>query len=277
MKSGPGAPCPAGCRQGAPRRGRVAGSLFSLLACILAASSCTRDSSGNCDRQNFEGTPYIVCEFSPSEDDIRLFLADEDGQPFGQFERVEDHLEQTDRQLTFAMNAGMYHPDRSPVGLYVEGGRVIRSIVKSAGPGNFGMLPNGVFWLDGSSAGVEETGRYEMRFAQAPPRFATQSGPMLVISGELHPSLNPSGTSLRRRNGVGISEDRQRLYFVISDMPVNFHSFARFFRDRLQTPDALYLDGAVSRIYVPSLDRYESGNDLGPIVAVTLPRGAGER
>ncbi|MFN3314813.1 MAG: phosphodiester glycosidase family protein, partial [Hyphomonas sp.] len=81
-------------------------------------------------------------------------------------------------------------------------------------------------------------------------------------------ALNPDGTSLRRRNGVGVSADGRQVHFVISEVPVNFHSFARLFRDGLGTPNALYLDGAVSKVYVPSLERNETGLDMGPIVGV---------
>jgi uncharacterized protein YigE (DUF2233 family) len=49
---------------------------------------------------------------------------------------------------------------------------------------------------------------------------------------------------------------------------VNFHGFARLFRDGLGTPNALYLDGVVSRLYAPEIQRDEPGLDLGPIVAV---------
>ena len=91
---------------------------------------------------------------------------------------------------------------------------------------------------------------------------------MLVLKGALHPDFNEDGPSRKRRNGVGLSGDGRTIYFAISDTPVNFHSFARLFRDRLDTPNALYLDGVVSRLYAPDIQRDESGLDLGPIVAV---------
>ena len=34
---------------------------------------------------------------------------------------------------------------------------------------------------------------------------------------------------------------------------VNFHDFGRLFRDRLGVPNALYLDGKVSRLHAPPL------------------------
>ena len=237
-----------------------------VLALLLPA--CSQENDGPCQTRNFENLPYLVCAFEAEQDDIRLFLRDETGAPFGQFDRLANHVASKGGSLVFAMNAGMYHDDRRPVGLYVEEGEAEMGLVRSAGPGNFGMLPNGVFWIEEGRAGVMETLAYDEAFKDDPPRFATQSGPMLVIDGALHPVLNPDGTSLRRRNGVGVSADGHTVYFVISEVPVNFHSFARLFRDELGTPNALYLDGAVSKVYVPALERSETGLDMGPIVGV---------
>lgn len=231
-------------------------------------SACSEAAEGPCQSRSFENLPYLVCSFDASQDTVRLFLRDETGAPFGQFDRLANHVASKGGSLVFAMNAGMYHDDRRPVGLYIEEGKAEMNLVRSPGPGNFGMLPNGVFWIDGGRTGVSETLAFDERFRDAPPRYATQSGPMLVIDGQLHPDLNPDGTSLRRRNGVGVSEDGRQVYFVISDVPVNFHSFARLFRDELGTPNALYLDGAVSKAYVPALERNETGLDMGPIVGV---------
>jgi uncharacterized protein YigE (DUF2233 family) len=240
--------------------------VLTVFAALLAA--CSGKTEGPCDTVSFESLPYLVCSFDAETDDIRLFLRDEEGTPFGQFDRLANHVAAQGGSLIFAMNAGMYHDDRRPVGLYVEEEQSEMGLVKNAGPGNFGMLPNGVFWIDGDQAGVTETLTYAEQFPEDPPRFATQSGPMLVVDGEIHPVLNPDGTSTRRRNGVGVSEDGRRVVFVISDAPVNFHTFARLFRDELNLPNALYLDGAVSKVYVPTLERNESGLDMGPIVGV---------
>jgi uncharacterized protein YigE (DUF2233 family) len=244
-----------------------------LALCGFALAACTGKTEGPCRTVTFESAPYLVCSFDPATDDIRLFLRDEAGAPFGQFDRLANHVASKGGSLIFAMNAGMYHEDRRPVGLYVEEEQSEMGLVKNAGPGNFGMLPNGVFWIDEDAAGVTETLTYAERFTDDPPRFATQSGPMLVVDGELHPVLNPEGTSLRRRNGVGVSADGRRVVFVISDSPVNFHTFARFFRDELDVPNALYLDGAVSKVYAPALERNETGLDMGPIVGVVRETG----
>jgi len=164
------------------------------------------------------------------------------------------------------MNGGMYHEDRQPVGYYKDTNGEKASVNTNDGPGNFHLKPNGVFWLSETAAGVTESQAYlDQAFD---PTFATQSGPMLVIDGALHPGLNPEGTSHRRRNGVGVSADGQSVYFAISDTAVTFHDFATLFRDTIGVPNALFLDGQISRIYAPEVNRNEIGADLGPIVGV---------
>jgi len=195
---------------------------------------------------------------------VRLWLKDPTGALIGTPERLSRQLGPGER-LVFAMNAGMYAPDRHPVGLYVEGGVEQRALVTSEGPGNFGLLPNGVFCV-GDDFRVIESRAFD---AERPAcRFATQSGPMLVIDGALHPKFVPESDSTYIRNGVGVSSDGQTAWFVIADRPVTFHRFARFFRDALGAPNALYLDGSVSRLIVPGQGRADLGLPMGPIVGL---------
>jgi uncharacterized protein YigE (DUF2233 family) len=99
---------------------------------------------------------------------------------------------------------------------------------------------------------------------------------MLVIDGALHPRFIPGGASRHIRNGVGTGADGTRAVFAISNAPVNFHDFGTLFRDRLALPNALYFDGAISRLHAPDLGRSDSGLRMGPIVGVLGPlTGAG--
>ncbi len=238
-------------------------SLFFAALALLATASCVHAA---CRKDTIEGARYVVCAFD-ARDGIELFLQDDSGTTLGQFDRVRDALERQGRELVFAMNAGMYHEDRSPVGLYVENGRELKRISTADGPGNFSMKPNGVFYVDGESAGVLETKSFQRR--KLNPRFATQSGPMLVIDGKLHPRFLKDATSRNRRNGVGVKG--RQVIFVLADDPVTFHQFARVFRDVLKTPNALYLDGSICRLYAPDINRNDLGFPLGPIVAVSAP------
>ena len=70
------------------------------------------------------------------------------------------------------------------------------------------------------------------------------------------------------RVDIRLSEDGETVYFAISDGAVTFHEFASLFRDRLDAPNALFLDGQVSRLYAPMIGRNEPGLDMGPIVGV---------
>lgn len=240
-------------------------SSLALLAGLLLGNA---SAASTCAHQTFDGAGYVVCEVHAS-DDLRLFLKDTAGETIGTFERLKDAARAQGLSVVFAMNGGMYRPDRSPVGLYIEQGVARQRLVTSDGPGNFGLLPNGVFCITTSGFRVVES----RQFSSLRPdcRFATQSGPMLVIDGALHPRFRAGSDSLNIRNGVGISGDGQTVWFAISDAPVSFYDFARLFRDALRTPSALFLDGSISRLYAPELARDDFGLPMGPIVGLVAP------
>ncbi len=232
--------------------------LMGLL--ILLASGA----NAACRDITYQTNSYVVCEVN-ARDDLRLWHADQTGLVFGSFDNIAQSLP-ADQRLAFAMNAGMYHPDRAPVGLYVEDFKQKTRLILGASAGNFGLVPNGVFCFGDGQLAVIET----LTFDQSRPqcRYATQSGPMLVVDGKLHPKFRAGSSSRYIRNGVGVNANGTRAFLVISNQPVNFHRFASLFRDYLNTPNALFLDGAISRIYAPKLNRNERGLPLGPILGV---------
>jgi uncharacterized protein YigE (DUF2233 family) len=237
---------------------------FSLVAC-LAASTPARAAPACADRQA-QGASFTVCDFDARAADIRLFLRDGKGALYGGFAPLADDLAGRGETLLFAMNAGMYAPDDTPVGLYVEGGKTLHPANTAAGEGNFHLKPNGVFWIDGARAGVTETGRFLK--SRAHPAYATQSGPMLVVGGRIHPRIHESGTSEKFRNGVCV-QGGHVARFAISNQPVTFHQFASFFRDELGCGDALFLDGGTaSGIYAPSLSRHDRFHPMAPLIGV---------
>ena len=242
-------------------------SLLILIALVGAGTQAL--ANPRCEGRVFDGLSYTVCSADARKDEIRLFLDGPSGEKFGQFAAVDGALQTEGKQLAFAMNGGMYHDDRRPVGHYIEDGLEVMRVVPNAGPGNFGLLPNGVFCVRDGRVDVIETLIYEARRPDC--RFATQSGPMLVIDGKLHPRFLPGSTSRYVRNGVGTSADGFTAYFVISDQAVTFHEFARIFRDDLGVPQALFLDGSVSRLYARDLNRSDFGRWIGPIVGVVEP------
>jgi prepilin-type processing-associated H-X9-DG protein len=242
--------------------------LWAKAGLILLALCCKAQAAQPCEIVMFEDQNYSICT-ARAGDDLRLFLNGADDVPLGSFGAVNQVLADEQRQLAFAMNAGMYHANRKPVGLYIENRQETAGLVRRAGPGNFGLLPNGVFCVMDKGFAVIET----LAFDAARPdcRFASQSGPMLVISGALHPKFLPDSDSHNVRNGVGVTADGGLAYFAISEKPVNFATFARLFRDHLGTPNALFLDGHISKLYAPSLGRNDFGLPMGPILGLAVP------
>ena len=242
--------------------------IFTFIFSLLGFAGSPAHAGSPCAPTPFQGAGYVVCSFDLRRDDMRLYLDDSSGKPHGSFSALAQNLKARGRTLRFAMNAGMFGDDLAPVGLYIEDGKRRARADTRAGPSNFHLLPNGVFWIGDGVAGVEETSRY---LAGPPPtRFATQSGPMLVIDGRIHPKILPTGTSEKIRNGVCV-RDGTTAIFAIAEEPVTFYAFALLFRDGLGCANALFLDGSVSSLYAPELGRDDELTPLGPMIGVSAP------
>lgn len=194
---------------------------------------------------------------------LRLFLGNKQQVAYRGFAAIVQDLGPCER-LDFGMNAGMYHADFSPVGLYVAPNQPHHAINTERGFGNFFVQPNGVFAWNAQRAVIATTQRYQNRHFAAD--YATQSGPMLVVDGVINPQFEADSKSFKIRNGVGIKG--QTVYFVISKNRLNFHQFARVFKDVLGVEQALYLDGSVSSLYLPQIQRHDRRNPLGPILGL---------
>jgi len=201
-----------------------------------------------CKPMTFEENRYTVCSFDAAKDRLSLYNLDTTGQPYGSFAALDQALQAKGKSLAFAMNAGMFDENLKPIGLYVEEGRPLKKINRRDGGGNFHLKPNGVFYVADRNAGVMETEAFVK--AALSPAYATQSGPMLVIDGAIHPKFTEDSTSYKRRNGVGAVNGHD-LVFAISEDAVTFHDFAKLFRDGLGCRNALFLDGQVSSLYAP--------------------------
>ena len=225
--------------------------------------------SADCQAFRFQETPFTACTAELPKDDVRLFLNDKTGKIFGQFQKLDTSLKEQGLNIIFATNGGMYHTDRSPVGLYIENFNEFSPLITRDGPGNFGLLPNGVFCINKRKFLILETKKFAQAKIQC--QYATQSGPLLVIDGKIHPKFIRNGTSKFVRSGVGISRNGSKAIFLISNEAVNFHHFASTFLDHFKIDNALYLDGNISRLYSTKLNRIDFGFDIGPMVAVVAP------
>lgn len=211
------------------------------------------------------GKKITVCKVDLTKDSLRLFHRDESGAPLKRFDRVNEWLKPRGERLVFAMNAGMYHGDFSAVGLFVADGKELAPLNVADGQGNFFMKPNGLFAITDKGARVIESSEYPKLREREKVLLATQSGPLLLRAGKIHPVFNPESKSRLYRNGVGVASPVIAI-FAISDEPVTFFELATLFRDKLRCPDALFLDGTVSSLYAEPLKRNDFRMELGPII-----------
>ncbi|QKG71639.1 phosphodiester glycosidase family protein [Erythrobacter mangrovi] len=213
----------------------------------------------------FEDAPLTDCVAIPTRHEIGMDLGPSGEAPYrslATFAKAHDP-----DSIAFAMNAGMFDEEGQPVGYFVENSERLKELNTADGEGNFHMKPNGVFYGTGGEWHVRTTKDF-LANVRDRPGFGTQSGPMLVIGGKIHPEITHDGSSRLVRNAVGVDE-QGRAHFVISNAPISFGKLARFYRDELKVKDALYLDGTVSQLWNPATDRLDTGEPIGPIVIVT--------
>lgn len=248
----------------------VGGAIAASFA--VAAAPARTPVKPACARRVFEGSAFTVCTFDARRSELRLASQGKAGKALRGFAALASELGDDARRVELAMNAGMFDAEGAPIGLLVAAGVAVHALNTSDGAGNFYLKPNGVFSVDrDGSVHVEATAAYAARRPE--PAWATQSGPMLVIDGALHPAIAPDGTSRTIRNGVG-AVDAHTAVFAISDAPVSFGRFARLFRDELHCQNALFLDGAISSAWIPSAGRRDANHALGPMVVILAPPGS---
>ena len=212
----------------------------------------------------FENTPLTDCIAIPEHHRITTALAGDDGTNFrslSAFAKSRDRL-----TIAFAVNAGMFDDAGNPIGYFVQSSDRKHELNTADGPGNFHMKPNGVFYGTGDHWAIRTADDFKANVTDRPD-FGTQSGPMLVVNGKLHPEITQDGPSRAIRNAVGI-DGEGRAHFVISSAPISFGKLARFYRDELKVKNALYLDGSVSQLWNPATERLDGGEAIGPILVV---------
>ena len=217
-----------------------------------------------CRQVVFETIPLTHCIADPAQHRIAMANAATDRQPFGSLAAFAASVDAA--TIAFAMNGGMYGDDLKAIGYHVENGERLKELNRAEGEGNFFMKPNGVFFGSGAKWQVLGSNTF-FNTVKDRPAFGTQSGPLLLVEGKLHPQIQDDGPSKAVRNGVGVDASG-KAHFVISDAPVSFGQLARYFRDEVKVASALHLDGQVSSLWDPATGRMDKGR-VGPIIVVT--------
>lgn len=207
----------------------------------------------------------MIFKTNPKVENISFYWKDDDGQILRSIDNLKKKEEQEGKNLKFAMNGGMFEKNNFPKGLYIENFKILNKIDTLFGEGNFYLNPNGVFYLTkNNDAELIETKNFKY---YSSIKYATQSGPMLLIDDEINPIFKKDSKNLNIRNGVGILEDGN-VVFVMSKNEVNFYNFASIFK-QLGCEKALYLDGFVSKTYYPEGNWTQKDGDFGVMIGIT--------
>lgn len=202
-----------------------------------------------------EGARYHLFRVDPADwPKLQLAWLGTDGKPLGDFNGLRRELTAKSQKIAFATNAGIFERGPKPCGLTICDGKVLVPLNLKPGEGNFYLMPNGVFYLDDQHGpGVMEAGEFARSGLK--PRLATQSGPLMLRNGVIHPAFNLNSPNKRLRNAVGVRKKDKQILFAMSDRDnaklgiVTFHQFSRFFL-HLGCEDVLYLDGDISNMLV---------------------------
>lgn len=206
---------------------------------------------------------FVIHQVDPKKGKLVFYWKDQSGKIYGSLQNLKQSLDSANQELLFAMNGGMYKKDRSPQGLFIQYGALLQPVEnRNTGYGNFYLQPNGIFYLtEDKEAHIIKTADFKIKETV---KYATQSGPMLLIDGKYHKKLIKGSTNLHVRNGVGMLPDGQVL-FAMSKEKVNFYDLATLFKQR-GCKNALYLDGFVSRTYLPAQEWRQLDGDFGVII-----------
>lgn len=230
------------------------------MTCLFFMSSCSQDN------RLIDDARIVGIQINPKKQNVQFHLYDSLGHNYSSLGALKEALELRGDRLFLAMNGGMYTKDQMPQGLYIEDGQLLTTIdTIQKGYGNFYLQPNGIFYLtEEQEASIITTQEFKN---SENINYATQSGPMLVINDTIHPKLRKGSSNLNIRNGVGILENGNIL-FAISTQKINFYDFAEYF-SKNGCKNALYLDGFVSRAYIPSENQNDLGGNFGVMISVT--------
>jgi uncharacterized protein YigE (DUF2233 family) len=207
---------------------------------------------------------FISYTINPKEQTLQFYWKNDSNQNFRSIENLKNWLAKKNEELVFAMNGGMYKKDNSPQGLYIENNETLSPLDTSSGNGNFYLKPNGIFYL--TKDNVPKICKTTDFIDNGNIKYATQSGPMLVINSQIHPAFIKGSVNVNIRNGVGIL-DNNRVIFAMSKTEINFYDFANYFKT-IGCTNALYLDGYVSRTYLPEKKWIQTDGDFAVIIGI---------
>ena len=160
----------------------LTGNHYHAPVTAIDGSPLTSDSIG-VQLQYDDKNEFVSYVADLQKQTLKLYWKGEDGVLFSSLGNLRKALLAKGKTLLFAMNGGMYKPDYSPQGLYIQEGKIMQVLDTLEGEGNFYKKPNGVFYTTTEGKGfVCKTEDFK---SIALVNYATQSGPMLLTEGKI--------------------------------------------------------------------------------------------
>lgn len=236
--------------------------IFVLVIICISATVALFAFTGSEKNNDERFVSFII---NPKNQELKFYWKNDQQENFKSIQNLKNWLDKKHKKLVFAMNGGMYKQDNSPQGLFIENEKQVTPLDTTNGNGNFYLKPNGVFYITSDNVPIiSTTANFE---SNAKVKYATQSGPMLVIDKQIHPAFKKGSINLNIRNGVGILPGN-KIIFAMSKKEINFYDFAAYFQ-KMGCENALYLDGFVSRTYLPEKKWTQTNGNFGVIIGVT--------
>jgi len=151
----------------------------------------------------------------------------------------------------FLINASISDSSCKPIGYYVKNSTTIKPLDLGNGNGNFYLKPNGALLFTNNDIVICESSKVT---GYTNVRLGIQSGPLLLENGNVNPQFNANSKNKNYRCGVGIyknSSNEKFLVFCVSNNPVTFFNFSKFFLEKMKCQNALCLESGNCLINLP--------------------------
>lgn len=236
-------------------------NLICLLFVVIT-NVCLAQTSG---MATYKGSQYYY--YITDARNLKFCFRNVNGENYSSIGNLKSETETKGKKLLFAMNGGMYNPNGRPTGLYVENGKVIKKLQTiRCGSTNFSMCfgtepTNGIFVVKYNGiASIVKSSQYQNENV----RYATQSGPLLLYASEINPKFSQTSKNVNLRNGVGVLPNGKVVMIIAEN--ITLYNFASIFKEEFQCQEALYLDGAISQMYISTEDKKDLGGNFGVII-----------
>ena len=220
----------------------------------------------------YNGSTFCAYILNPQVETVNFHYKNEKNENFSSIENLKTSIEKAKLDIQMITNGGMYSPANEPQGLYIENKKTYKTIdtLNDKDGTNFYLFPNGVFYMDTlNNFGISSTENFIKKISDySLIKNATQSGPMLINNGEIHKSFSKASQNEKIRSGVGITSSNQLVFLITLD-DCNFYDFVICFKEIFDCNNALFLDGAISKMFIKDIPTNYLNGLFVPMISIT--------